>query len=312
MGLATPTAVMVGTGVGARLGILIKGGSALEALARVDTVVFDKTGTLTKGSPAVVEILCMPNCPWSEDDLLWYAASGELNSIHPLGRAMVHAATSRSFTPVLPTEALDMPGSGVVCRVNGQQVAIGNRGCMRRAEIQISPDAEALLEKLEIQGLSAVMVSVDGKILGVLGLEDEPKESAFQCVEELQKRGIEVWMISGDSFLAAHLVAGQLGIPSSQVLAQVLPEGKGDAIASLQNVKKRNVCMVGDGINDAIALAQANVGMAIGANGTDVAMETAAIVLMNSDLLDVIVAMDLAKKVGAFFFEGFPLIGLVD
>ncbi|MFN7998892.1 MAG: heavy metal translocating P-type ATPase [Bryobacteraceae bacterium] len=279
LGLATPTAIMVGTGRGAERGILIKGGEALEAAQRIDTVVLDKTGTITKGQPAVTDV--MPLNGFSEAEVVKLAASAERYSEHPLGRAIVEYAGSMPIDLLQPDQFRAIAGRGVRARVDGREVTV-SAGAPGLAE----------LDTMTAQGKTAVVVTVDSRTAGVIGIADTVKPEAAEGVRALQAMGLDVWMITGDNARTAEAVARQVGI--RQVLAGVLPDGKVAEIKKLQSGGKK-VAMVGDGINDAPALAQADIGIALG-TGTDVAMEAADITLMRGDLRGVPVAIDLARR----------------
>ncbi len=287
LGLATPTAIMVGTGKGAENGILIKGGESLEIAGRVQTVVFDKTGTLTKGEPEVVEVLSFETCP----DMMAMVASVEVGSEHPLGEAIVRRARNdgASLGEVQGFEGL--AGKGVRGIVNGRQVVAGNRSLMQDLGVQLG-DREKEIASLEERGMTAVLVLIDGRLCGAVGIADVLKPTAKEAVQALKGMGVEVVMLTGDNRRTARAIADQLGI--EKVLAEVLPGDKAREVARLQK-EGRVVAMVGDGINDAPALAQADVGLAIG-SGTDVAVEAGDIVLIKDDPRDVVAAMQLSRR----------------
>ncbi len=274
LGLATPTAIMVGTGRGAERGILIKGGEALEAAGRIDTVILDKTGTITRGQPQVTDVI--PANGFSETELLRLAASAERYSEHPLGRAVVEHAKSLKIALEETSGFRAIAGHGVEARVNGHQVIL---------EGGLKPDLAA-------QGKTIIAVSVDGQMAGVIGIADTVKPEAAAAVRRLREMGLEVWMITGDNRHTADAVALQAGIRN--VLAETLPDAKVAEVRRLQAAGKK-VAMVGDGINDAPALAQADLGIAIG-TGTDIAKESAGIVLMRGDLNGVPESLDLARR----------------
>ena len=287
LGLATPTAIMVGTGLGARRGVLFKNATALETSARIDTVVMDKTGTLTRGEPEVTDFIAHGI---GEDELLALVAAVERESEHPLAAAVVNYALGRGV-PSLDAKAFrNVPGHGAGALVDGRQIFVGNRQLMIAERIDIAPVAEER-EGLASTGRTAVLVAVDGRAAGVIALADAARETAAPAVAALHKAGVEVVMLTGDNEATARRIAGQLGIDT--VIAEVLPEDKSAKVAELQNAGRR-VAMVGDGVNDAPALAQADLGIAIGA-GTDVAIETADVVLMRSDPLDVPIALRIGK-----------------
>ena len=287
LGLATPTAIMVGTGLGAKRGVLFKNATALETAARIDTVVMDKTGTLTQGKPEVTDFIAIGI---EEDELLALVAAVERESEHPLAAAVVNYAIGRG-TPALDATAFrNVPGHGAGATVQGRQVFVGNRKLMAAEGIDIGPVAEQR-EELASTGRTAVLVAVDGTAAGVIALADAVRETAAAAVAALHESGIEVVMMTGDNEATAQRIASQLGIDT--VIAEVLPGDKSAKVAELQAFGKR-VAMVGDGVNDAPALAQADLGIAIGA-GTDVAIEAADVVLMRSDPLDVPVALRIGK-----------------
>jgi Cu2+-exporting ATPase len=287
LGLATPTAIMVGTGLGARRGVLFKNAIALETAARLDTVVMDKTGTLTKGEPEVTDIV---SDGIDEHELLALVAAVERESEHPLARAVVAAADARG-AQVFVAEAFDsVPGQGALATVNGRRVLVGNRRLMERENVDLTSLA-ARRQQLAETGRTAVVVAVDGRAVGLIALADAPRETSVAAVAELRSMGVEVVMLTGDNEATARRIAGILGVDT--VIAEVLPGDKATKIVELQ-AAGRKVAMVGDGVNDAPALAQADVGIAIGA-GTDVAIETADVVLMRSDPLDVAVALRIGR-----------------
>jgi len=287
LGLATPTAIMVGTGLGAKRGVLFKNATALETSARIDTVVMDKTGTLTKGEPEVTDVVVDGI---DEDELLGLVAAVESASEHPLASAIVTHASDHGVKPLPLTDFRNVPGHGATAQVQGRRVAVGNRKLMIDEDI----DFGALMgrrDELASSGRTAVLVAVDGRGVGVIALADAARETSADAVAALHELGVEVVMLSGDNEATANRIATQLGIDT--VIAEVLPGDKAAEIAALQKTGKR-VAMVGDGVNDAPALAQADLGIAIGA-GTDVAIETADLVLMRSDPLDVPVALRIGR-----------------
>ena len=283
LGLATPTAIMVGTGLGAKRGILFKNAIALETSARVQAVVLDKTGTLTRGEPEVTDVIVDGI---GEPDLLRLAAAVERESEHPLAEAIVRYATSRG-TPMVPaSQFVTVPGQGTVATVEGHRVAVGNQALIDREHIELGALA-ARRDELAAGGRTAVFVAVDGRAAGLLAIADAPRDTAAAAVAALHDAGVQVLMLTGDNEATARRIAQQLGIDT--VIADVLPADKATRIAELQRGGRR-VAMVGDGINDAPALAQADLGIAIGA-GTDVAIEAAEVVLTRSDPLDVPTAL---------------------
>lgn len=290
LGLATPTAVLVGTGRGAELGVLVKDAETLERTRQIGTVVLDKTGTLTLGKPAVQEVQVLNGMP--EVDLLRLAAGAETGSTHPLGMAIVRFAQERGVTVPLPASFRAMAGGGVLAQVDGHQVVVGTPRLLGEAGISLPERAQHSLQRLQSRGYTAVLVAVDGEIAGIFALRDELHPSSLQVVRRLQEMGLEVWMVTGDQRAVAEAIAQEVGIPSHRVLAEVLPEQKAEKVAHLQ-AEGRHVAFVGDGINDAPALVQADVGIAMG-EGTDVALESADIALLKSDLNGVITALNLS------------------
>ena len=283
LGLATPTAIMVGTGLGAKRGVLFKNAMALETSARIEVVVMDKTGTLTKGQPEVTDVLTEGI---TEDELLRLVAAVERESEHPLAEAIVHHAQLRGAADVRAEQFENVPGHGAIAVVDGRRVAVGNLRLMDREAIGLGPLA-GRRDELAAGGRTAVVAAVDGRAVGVIGIADAIRDSSPAAVTALHEVGIEVVMLTGDNRATAQRIADQLGIDT--VIAEVLPADKAAKVAELQR-DGRKVAMVGDGVNDAPALAQADLGIAIGA-GTDVAIETADVVLMRSDPLDVAVAL---------------------
>ncbi|HEY3267567.1 MAG TPA: heavy metal translocating P-type ATPase [Armatimonadota bacterium] len=297
LGLATPTAVMVGAGKGAERGILIKGGDVLEAAAGIDTVVLDKTGTITRGKPELTDVIpagaavTLPGAPSDASDaLLWIAASAERGSEHPLGAAIVAAARARGLSPAQADGFIALAGHGVRAEVNGAVALAGNSKLM--ADNGISVEALASdLERLSGEGKTPMLVAVNGSLAGVLAVADTAKESSRAAIAELKRMGLRVAMLTGDNRRTAEAVARLVGV--DDVLAEVLPEHKADEVRRLQ-AEGRKVAMVGDGINDAPALAQADVGIAIG-TGADVAIEAGDITLIRGDLDGVAAALRLSR-----------------
>ena len=288
LGLATPTAIMVGTGKGAENGILIKSGQALEAAYQLDTIVLDKTGTITVGKPSLTDLL--PLSDLNRSDLLRLIASAEQHSEHPLAQAILAAAEEEELglLPVNHFEAI--VGRGLSARVENRQLLVGNESLMKEKNIDSNAFQEQLLE-LSQEGKTAMFVAVDGQLAGILAVADEMKSSSLSAVQELQSMGLEVIMLTGDREETATAIAQKAGI--QKVIAGVLPDGKATAIKNLQEAGKK-LAMVGDGINDAPALVQADVGIAIG-SGADVAIESADVVLMHSDLQDGVKAIKLSQ-----------------
>jgi P-type Cu2+ transporter len=288
LGLATPTAIMIGTGLGAQRGILFKHAIALETAARIDTVVMDKTGTLTKGEPEVTDVVTADGV--TEADLLRLVAAVERESEHPLAEAIVRRATQAGVDPVAADGFENVPGHGAVATVGGRRVAVGNRRLMEREEVDLGPLA-ARREELASGGRTVVMAAADGRPLGLFAIADAPRETSVAAIQALHQADVQVVMLTGDNRATAERIAATLGI--DQVIAEVLPGDKAAKVAELQQAG-RKVAMVGDGVNDAPALAQADLGIAIGA-GTDVAIETADVVLMRSDPLDVPTALQIGR-----------------
>lgn len=287
LGLATPSAIMAGTGKGAEYGILFKGADAMETAAKIKAVIFDKTGTLTKGEPSVTDIIALNG---DEKEVLRLAAVTEKNSEHPLGTAIVAGARGREIEPEDADDFYAMPGMGVYARLGEQNILMGNRRLMQEQEIRIDKLIPAA-EKLEYEGKTAMFLAVDSEAQGIIAVADTLKETSSRAVSELHNMNIEVVMISGDNLRTAEAIARQAGI--SRVLAEVLPEDKAAEVKKLQ-AEGKVVSMVGDGINDSPALAQADVGIAIG-SGTDVAKETGNVILVKDDLLDVVAGIQVAQ-----------------
>ncbi len=287
LGLATPTAIMVGTGKGAEYGVLIKGGEALETTHKLSTIIFDKTGTITEGKPKVTDIV---TTNLSEEQLLIYAASAEKGSEHPLGEAIVRAAIDRGYQLCELESFNAIPGHGIEVSIQGKQMLLGNKKLMIEKTIDVSSLSETS-DQLAYDGKTPMYMAIDGQLAGIIAVADTVKESSKKAIETLHQMGIKVAMITGDNQKTADAIARQVGI--DLVLAEVLPADKANEVKKLQETGVK-VGMVGDGINDAPALAQADIGIAIG-SGTDVAIESADIVLMKSDLMDVSTAIKLSK-----------------
>lgn len=289
LGLATPTAIMVGTGKGAENGVLIKGGESLETAHKLDTIILDKTGTLTKGEPAVTDII--PVNSFSENDVLSFAATTEKGSEHPLGEAIVREAKDVGLELLDPKDFDAIPGHGVRAKVGGKVVLLGNLKFMRDEHIDIG-DLDKSAEELSGNGKTPMFVAIDGVAAGIVAVADTVKANSRDAVKKLQELGLEVIMITGDNKRTAEAIAKQVGI--DRALAEVLPEDKAAEVKKLQD-EGRIVAMVGDGINDAPALAQANVGIAIG-TGADVAVEASDITLITGDLMGVVTSIKLSKR----------------
>jgi len=290
LGLATPTAIMVGTGRGAENGILFKGGEHLEKAHELDVVVLDKTGTITRGEPEVTDVVTVGNL--DEDTLLEWVARAEKRSEHPLAQAVVAAAEARGLELADGTDFEAIPGQGVRARVDGHALLVGNRKLMSRHGIDIEPCEEAL-QRLEAEGKTAVLAAVDGAVAGIVAVADTVKPTSAEAIAMLRDMGLRVMMITGDNRRTADAIARQVGIDPADVMAEVLPEDKARKVEELRN-QGFSVAMVGDGINDAPALATADVGIAIG-TGTDVAMEAADITLMRGDLRGIVAAIRLSR-----------------
>ncbi len=309
LGLATPTAIMVGTGKGAENGILIKGGEALEIAHQVNTVILDKTGTITEGKPTVTDVL--PAEGFSADDLLRIAASAEMSSEHPLGQAIVTGAKKKGLELQKADFFNSVTGQGIEANIQGKDILAGNRKLMDERGIKLA-GLESEFDNLASEGKTPMFVAVDMHPAGVVAVADVVKPSSKAAIERLRGMGIDVAMITGDNRRTADAIAKQVGI--NRVLAEVLPQDKSEEVKKLQSEGKK-VAMVGDGINDAPALAQADIGIAIG-SGTDVAMESADIVLMRNDLRDVPTAIRLSKatirniKQNLAWAFGYNIIGI--
>ena len=291
LGLATPTAIIVGTGKGAEHGVLIKQAVALEIAHKVDTVVLDKTGTLTTGKPVVTDLIASDGSRSSEQDLLFLAASAERGSEHPLGEAIVMEAQARGLRLESVTAFEAIPGRGISAQVNGRAVKFGNLALMEDSGVPVNDLAEQA-SALAAQGKTPMFLATDGQAVGLIAVADTVKPDAFEGLARLRRMGLEVVMLTGDNVWTAYAIAGQLGV--ELVEAEVLPQDKAAVIKRLQ-AEGRVVAMVGDGINDAPALVQADVGLAMG-SGTDVAMESADITLVRSDVNGVATALDLSRQ----------------
>ncbi|OPJ60037.1 heavy metal translocating P-type ATPase [Clostridium oryzae] len=289
LGLATPTAIMVGTGKGAEYGVLIKSGVALETTHKIRTIVFDKTGTITEGKPKVTDIVASEGT--SEAYLLQIAASSEKGSEHPLGEAIVKHAEEKNIEVKKLEFFKAIPGYGIEVKIDGKNILLGNKKLMIDNNV-LFQDLENTSNKLAGEGKTPMYIAIEGRLAGIIAVADTVKENSRKAIEKLHRMGIEVAMITGDNKRTAEAIAKQVGI--DRILAEVLPQDKANEVKKLQQEGKK-VAMVGDGINDAPALAQADIGIAIG-SGTDVAMESADIVLMRSDLMDVPTAIQLSKK----------------
>lgn len=309
VGLATPAATMVGTGKGAENGILIKGGEPLEMAHKLNTIVFDKTGTLTRGEPVLTDV--KSSSSHSEEEVLRMAAIAEKGSEHPLGEAIVKGAAARNISVPDAQSFKAIAGRGVEAGFGGKRILLGTRKLMAENGIDVT-HLNASMEEMENDGKTAMLIGVDKEAIGIVAVADTLKENSKEAVARLHKMGIEVVMITGDNKRTASAIAKQVGI--DRVLAEVLPQDKANEIKKLQ-AEGKIVAMVGDGINDAPALTQSNVGIAMGA-GTDVAMESAGIVLIKNDLLDVVASIKLSKltmskiKQNLFWAFGYNTIGI--
>jgi P-type Cu+ transporter len=291
LGIATPAALMMGSGKAAENGILFKGGEYLEIASKVQTVVFDKTGTLTEGKPSVTDIHTIPESGIGEKELLRLAAIAEAGSEHPLGQAVVRKGKEENVIPN-PESSEAISGQGLSATYQGHIILVGTRKLMTENGLPIPEKVESKLKELENTGKTAVLVAIDSKLSGILALADTIKDSARKAIEDLKSKGKEVIMLTGDNERTANSIASQLGI--DRIIAQVLPQQKEQVISELKSEGKV-VAMVGDGINDAPALASADLGIAIG-SGTDVAKETGGIILIKDDVRDVSIGLEIGKK----------------
>jgi Cu+-exporting ATPase len=289
LGLATPTAIMVGTGKGAENGVLIRSGEALETAHKINTIILDKTGTLTQGQPVVTNVVVVPG--FKEEELLIVAASAERGSEHPLGESIVYAAREKNLPLDDATEFNAIPGRGIEARINKQKVLLGNLKLMQERRLPLDGLEEKAI-RLSNEGKTPMFLGIDGRAAGIIAVADTLKPSSKEAVRELHRLGLEVVMLTGDHQRTAKAIAKQVGI--DRVLAEVLPGDKAGEVKRLQEEGKV-VAMVGDGINDAPALAQSDVGIAIG-TGTDVAIEAADITLIGGDLSGVVTAISLSKR----------------
>jgi Cu+-exporting ATPase len=309
LGLATPTAIMVGTGRGAEKGILFKGGAALEQTHRVQTIVLDKTGTLTEGRPVVTDVVPLDGMAPAE--LLRLAAAAERGSEHPLGEAIVRGASEQGLEETRAESFQAVPGRGIEASIEGRTVLLGNESLLAERGVEVGPLAGRWAE-LASAGKTPMFIAVDGRAAGIVAVADLPKPSSAGAVRTLRDMGLEVVMLTGDNRRTAQAVADAVGV--DRVLAEVLPRDKAQAVKSIQ-AEGRRVAMVGDGINDAAALAQADIGIAIG-SGTDVAIESADLVLMHDDLEDVPAAIALSRatirniKQNLFWAFGYNVLGI--
>jgi Cu+-exporting ATPase len=313
LGLATPTAIMVGTGMGAKNGILIKGGEALETTHKLNYIIFDKTGTITLGKPVVTDIIeAEENKIIKKEKLLQLAGSLETYSEHPLGEAIVEKVKTKEIKLLKVSKFNSITGMGIVGVIEEKTILVGNEKLMVKNNIKILPKDKEKIDKLAKQGKTPMMIAIEGKFSGIIAVADPIKESSRKAIQNLKDMGIKVAMITGDNKKTADAIGKQVGI--DVVLSEVMPEDKIEEVKKLQK-QGYKVGMVGDGINDAPALAQANIGIGI-ATGTDVAMESADIVLMKSDLKDVAVAIELSRatikniKQNLFWAFGYNILGI--
>jgi len=312
LGLATPTSIMVGTGLGAQHHILIKSAEALEIAHKTNSVIMDKTGTITKGEPEVTQILSFSNR--SEKAVLTIAASLEKNSQHPLAMAIVEKAKKQKIKLSSVSGFNDIPGRGIEGKIGGKKIFLGTIKLMNEKGISVDSSAIQKIMKLEEEGNTVIFISEGAIFVGAIAIADMIKETSKEAINNLKESGIDVYMITGDNVRTAKAIAKKVGIGEEHVFAQVLPEHKANHVKNLQK-KGKTVAMVGDGINDAPALTQANIGIAIGA-GTDVAIESADIVLIRSDLKDVAIALKLSGatmrniKQNLFFSFGYNTLGI--
>ncbi len=291
LGIATPTALIMGAGKAAENGILFKSGEALEIARKVNTVVFDKTGTLTEGRPSVTDIVDLSGI--GEAELLRLAAIAESGSEHPLGQSVVRKAKEQGLPVTNPESFEAVSGHGLKAAYGSHTILIGNRELMRVNDIVAGADIDLALTEMERQGKTTVLVSIHGKLAGIIAMADTVRESSKEAVDLLYRMNVNVVMLTGDNERTANAIASKLGIRT--VIAQVLPHQKEETIARLKSEKDRVVAMVGDGINDAPALATADLGIAIG-SGTDVAKETGGVILIKSDVRDVVTALEIGRK----------------
>jgi heavy metal translocating P-type ATPase len=292
LGLATPAAILVGTGRGAELGVLFKGSDAFEFARAIDVVIFDKTGTLTHGQMTLTDVVPDPSAGTDESELLGRVAALEHASEHPVGRAVAEAAKNRGI-PLAPVEDFEsLAGRGVRGRVDGDEVLVGRSSLMQELGFESPAGVTAKLEELERQGKTAFLAAFGGRVRGVLAVADTARVSAIPALRSLEAMGVEIAMMSGDNRRTAEAIGSQLGI--ARVVAEVLPDEKARRVAALRG-EKRSVSFVGDGVNDAPALSEADLGIAVG-SGTDIAIEAGDVVLMTPDPRLVVTALRLARR----------------
>jgi Cu+-exporting ATPase len=297
LGLATPTAIMVGTGKAAEHGVLIRGGEALEGARRINTIVLDKTGTLTRGKPAVTRVVATDGI--SEEDLLRFAAAAEIGSEHPLGEAIISRAQELGLKLPRAQHFQAVPGQGIQAQVDGREVLVGNRALLERYGVVLNGFSDTA-DIFASQGATPMYVALGDQPAGLIAVADTLRPESREAVEQLEALGLDVWMLTGDNRATAEAIAREAGI--AHVLAEVLPEQKADKITELQ-AEGKIVAMVGDGINDAPALARADLGIAIG-TGTDVAMAASDITLIGGDLRTIVTAIGLSRKTVGVIKQG--------
>ncbi|MFX1528723.1 MAG: heavy metal translocating P-type ATPase [Promethearchaeota archaeon] len=299
LGLAIPTAIMVGTGKGAENGILMKGGDSLEAVNDINTIVFDKTGTLTIGKPKVTKIFSekdLRNTGLNSRDILYFAGSAEMGSEHPLGQAIIEEANQKGLSLITPKDFDAIPGKGIITNIDSKQIRVGNAKLFSENQISFN-EFNSKYNEYQQNGYTTVLVGIDDEVKGLIGIADKVKDQAPYALEKLREKGLEIYMLTGDNIQTALSIGKELNFDSNHILAEILPNEKALTIKKIQeSAEKVKVAMVGDGINDAPALAQADVGIAVG-SGTDVAIETADIVLMRGDLRNVVAAINLSQKI---------------
>ncbi len=292
LGLATPTAIMVGTGKGAENGILVKTGVSLEVAHKIDTLVLDKTGTITKGMPEVTDIHNYSN--FGNQEILEYTAAVENQSEHPIADTLVKYVRSKKYKIPEAKKIEALPGKGIMGQVDNKKIILGTAAFFKNQNISMTPEIESDISHLEMSGKTTVLVALENQLSAVIAVADKIKEDSRRAIEQLQKKDLDIYMITGDNKRTARAIAKEVGIESDHILAEVLPKNKAEKVKSLQGSGK-NVAMVGDGINDAPALAQADVGFAIG-SGSDVAIESGDIALMNNSLQTIVTAIELSNR----------------
>ncbi|MGL4674951.1 MAG: heavy metal translocating P-type ATPase, partial [Wohlfahrtiimonas sp.] len=290
LGLATPTAIMVGTGLGAQHGILIKNGEALETAATIDAIIVDKTGTLTEGKPVVTDFKSFTN---DDRNILTILASLEIFSEHPLAKAIVNYANEQEITTKAVDQFTSHTGFGISGNFDGKTYFVGAKRFMDQQNINVNAHID-LIQQLESTGKTVMLLGSDQQLVGLIAVADQVKETTAEAVKRLQDKGIQVYMMTGDNKRTALYIGSQVNLDESHIFAEVLPEDKANYVKELQN-KGLKVAMIGDGMNDAPALAQANIGIAMG-TGTDIAIESADVTIMNGDLINVDRTLQLSKE----------------